>query len=272
VRATVAISRDKKKIMDYSGFQSALLVGEADFSFTAAFAKEPSFRGSITATEYSSAFDILNLYYPSETSHNAFPAVVPSFLVELLKTPNVSHIMASVDAKQLANVDTCLCEPLIRTQQEGYTLFGAAQPFWTIVQDQRPFDLVIFNCPHTDQWGKAPRLLKFFFAQLRQCILNDSMSMMTSDLVVELRLRDLTRLSARKVRMSYQHEEAAYAANFRLLGVYPNDNKHWEALGYEHKQTKRNVSCRNLPCQVWRWHYDCTTATAEAATKDGKRV
>lgn len=91
---------------------------------------------------------------------------------------------------------------------------------------------------------------------------------MTSQLVVELRLRDMTKLSPRKVRVSYQHEEAAQASNFRLLGVYPNDNAHWEFLGYEHRQTKRNASCREMPCQVWRWQYDATAVRTNGTTQN----
>ena len=218
----------------------------------------------------------------------------PDFMTNLMRNyPNVRHILASVDAKKLAGtaVSTnnnkqqqqqpnggdsdsgCLCE---RWNCETQA-WDAPTPLWTTVSFQqhntassiRPplpvIDLLIYNFPHTDKRGKTSKLVHKLFAQLQHCCL-DSRSGISSELVVELRVRDLTQLSRRKIRGRYGHHEAAAHANFVPLLVPPppiNDIPYWEAFGYEHRMTNRNATCRGLPCQVWRWQYHPSSNTTK---------
>ena len=228
-------------MMDYSNFQSALLVGEADFSFTAAFCQ--TFQGSITATEYATGADILQLYHDG----------CPTFLNKLAQQPNVEHIMASVDAKLLgSDCDTCTCS---RWNAETQSFDTSLKSFWETLQHHKTplMDIIIFNCPHTNKHGKAPLLLRLFFQQIRLCLYQGRVA---PHVVVELRLRDLGQLRANSIRVDYQHEHAAHRSHFQLVGVYDNDVPYWETLGYEHRQTRRKATCRGLPCHVWRWRYN----------------
>ena len=218
----------------YDPFSSALLVGEADFSFTSAFAKV--FQGTITATEFST--DLLKLYF------NDDPFALQALA---MKQPPIHHIMAGVDAKMLGLLD-CPCSRWNSDSQA----FDQPALFWDILRDCEtpPFDLVIFNCPHTDKRGKAARLLRMFFQQIRACVQDGRMA---PEVSVELRLRDLEQLRPTLKRVDYEQDDAARRSDFLFVGTYPNDNAVWEGLGYEHKMTRRNATCRGLPCKVWRW-------------------
>jgi len=222
--------------LDYSNFQSALLLGEADFSFTKAFAKE--FQGRITATEYGCGKSITDRYYEGDAS------TLAKSMERLMEFENVQHVMASVDARTLGDGDACTCE---RWNHQSKS-FEPSSPFWEHVVALPPFDLLIFNFPHTDKFGKTPNLLHRLFSQLRICI---SEKRFATNVVVEMRLRD--KFPPNRIRVDYKHEEAARENSFEEVGVYENDLRHWEQLGYEHRMTNRNATCRDMSCQVWRW-------------------
>lgn len=236
--------------MDYSPFRSALLVGEADFSFTAAFSRV--FQGCITATEYSSGASILNLYFDNQAE----------LLAQRISTgsnANIRHCMASVDARLLGSIESMPCERWncqlleFEYRPDFWTCLHEEQQHLTSIETPMPtIDLVIFNCPHTNKSGKAPKLLRQFFQQVKVCIHQGRMSHNT---VVELRLRDMDHVPENKVRVHYQHEQAALQSDFQLIGVYDNDMSFWERFGYEHRMTRRNATCRGLHIQVWRWRY-----------------
>ena len=233
----------------YRPFQSALLVGEADFSFTLAFAKV--FSGAITATEFST--DLLSLYFDGD----------PSVLQALdKKHSHLHHIMAGVDAKMLG-LEDCPC---LRWNSDSQS-FDKETFFWTDIHKHStpPFDLIIFNCPHTDKRGKAARLLRMFFRQIRACVQDGRMA---SSVSVELRLRDLEQLRPTLKRVDYEQDDAARRSDFFFVGTHPNDNAVWETLGYEHKMTRRNATCRGLPCKVWRWR--CIQQIPDSRDVNGK--
>jgi hypothetical protein len=226
--------------MDYNSFQSALLLGEADFSFTNAFSQV--FQGTIIASEYSTGERILTTYFDGETD----------FLTRLVAKDNMLHLLASLDAKTLGNEQGCSCA---EWNADKKCFQEEPTDLWNLLGQNhvKPIDLIIFNFPHTDKFGKAPKLLSIFFHQVQLCI---QKGLVADNVVVELRLRDLSKLRPGLVRVEYKHEEAAAKSNFTLIGVYDNDLPYWQTLGYEHRMSRRNASCgEGMPCTVWRWHY-----------------
>ena len=239
--------------LPYDAFQSSLLLGEADFSFADAFSK--IFSGTITATEVLPGDKLLAIY----------PQLAVT-LPDMLKRTNVQHILSGVDAKRLGDAD-CSCLPFNAETMSFSAPATCTTNFWNLLAhvNTPPIDLVIFNFPHTEKFGKAPKLLKRMFAALEQIILLDDninknqpqgRRRISQHCVVELRLRDLERCT-RKARVDYQQEVAAAASHFSLVGVYNNDLvTAWEPRGYQHCISGQNRSCgRGMPCEVWRWRY-----------------
>jgi hypothetical protein len=223
--------------MDYTQFHNVLLLGEADFSFAAAFAQ--TFHGRITATEYSR--DSLDRY-DGCANH-----------LKLLESKNV-RMLQGVDATRLSECDIA-CDEWNGTHWEPSTLL----PFSIKNNTQQPtrFDLIIFNFPHTNKYGKVSNLLSSFFKQVQTCI--ETNQLFEPTIVMELRLRHGP---TRNVRADYNHEQTAQKNNFDLIQVRESDLDYWHALGYEHRMTKRNASCRGMPCQVWRYQARSTQSAS----------
>jgi len=151
--------------------------------------------------------------------------------------------MTGVNARLLAS-DECTCRrwnATMQTWNEEPTLF------WN---KDDTFDLIIFNFPHSKQAGRATRLVRALLKQVRKSV---EIGKLPSHVVLEMRLRDQT--STRNVRALYKHEEAAKECGFTCVGCFPSDVHKWESLGYQHKTTKRNSTCRDIgnACNVWRW-------------------
>jgi len=252
--------------MDYKSFRNALLLGEANYSFTSAFCQE--FDGNITATEYGDAESIATRYFDGD------PSQLQKWLEQIVSNAESSSsplcaggdarikIMASVNARSLGKDDaTCLCERWNGKSWDAPSSFWEHQQQPTNTTDNNnnnnnnhtivPFDLIIFNFPHTGQCGRAPKLLRALFKQARLCV---EQGRLTPNVVIEMRLRDDDAPGHRKLtRVAYQHEEAAAYSQFALLGAYESDLDHWHQLGYRHRTTRKNVDCRGMPCKVWRW-------------------
>jgi hypothetical protein len=237
--------------MDYSKFHNALLLGEADFSFAFAFAQE--FTGSITASEYGSGDDIANRYFDGGTEKLAALLNANRDSHSHSNSNSAVHIVSSLDARVLGDEQNCTCERWNGTSSS----WDPPTRFWDNTQQNHntSYDIVIFNFPHTDKNGKAPRLLRALLKQLRQCVQDGRLP---STVVLEMRLRDdedenENNTRTNHVRAAYKHEEAAAESMFELIGTFDNDLERWEKLGYEHRMTKRRASCRGLPCKVLRW-------------------
>lgn len=217
----------KTKIMDYSKFENILLLGEGDFSFAKALRQV--FEGHMTATECGSGTNIESRYgncflYDDDNNNDERDSMT---------------ILAGVDARSLATPE-CSCQEW--TQQE----WSAPHVFW--IQDRPCFDLVVFNFPHTEKHGKASRLVRTLFKQLRLCV---HAGQLPPHLVVEMRLRVLR--DGKRVRAAYNHEESAAESQFVLIDKQPCDLERWKKLGYTHRMTKKNETCRDISCNVWRW-------------------
>jgi len=235
----------------YDNFERILLLGEADFSFTRAFAQEYSDKNQdntrtstieITATEYGNGTDIANRY------HNGNFRGLAQSMNSIQNLAPVKEIMAGLNARLLGDVNNCTCQRWNVAIQE----WGIPIPFWH--ESSTKFDLIIFNFPHSDQAGRAAKLVKAFFKQVRICIMNNRLP---PTVVVEMRLRTLESDPKRRknVRTLYRHEEAAAESQFDLIGCWASDLDRWERAGYEHKWSRRNASCRDISqaCKVWRW-------------------
>lgn len=230
----------------YDKYRRILLLGEADFSFTRAFAKAFSERNSInahmeiTATEYGNGTDIANRYYDGNITS------LSQSMNSIYKLAPVKEILSGLNARLLGDKD-CTCQRWNAEKQK----WDAPSQFW---QDPPKFDLIIFNFPHSDQAGRATKLIKALFKQIRICISDDRLR---DDIVLEMRLRflEMDPKLKKNIRSHYKHEEAAEENQFELVGCWESDLDRWEKLGYQHKWTKRNASCRDvgLACKIWRW-------------------
>lgn len=258
----------------YGSFKHALLLGEADFSFSRAFAQEFSkennvastdkavissraTRKQITATEYGDGEDIAIRYFDGD--NNCLSKAMNS----LLDLDSIKEVICSLNARHLGTLNErgnkrhedgekenhgCTC------QRWNANLNGwdDESPFWKNDGDQ--IDLIIFNFPHSDQAGRATKLVKALFKQLRICIDNGKVA---NHAVLEMRLRTIEKNPEQKrnIRSSYNHDESAKESGFTCIGCWPSDLNRWEALGYRHKMTKKNETCLDisLDCKVWRW-------------------
>jgi hypothetical protein len=246
-------------IPTYDTYKRILLLGEADFSFTRAFAKAymnpstccsdgnstPNAQTSmmeITATEYGSRADITNRYHDGDSTSLAESM---NFISQLAP---VKEMVCGLNARRLGDVD-CTCQRWNAEEQQ----WDAPSQFWQ--HDARKFDLIIFNFPHAESAGRAAKLVKATFKQIRICLSADRL--FEPDVVLEMRLRylEMDPKLRKNIRAQYQHQEAAVENEFELLCEYESDLSRWERLGYQHKWTRRNASIRDvgLGCKVWRW-------------------
>ena len=225
----------------YEEYQQVLLLGEADFSFARALARELADTGKetfrsmeITATEYGNETDIANRYYGSD-----FNSLVES-MISLMRL-GVKEIMCGLNARQLGQ-PSCTC----KRWDDRTKGWEDPSPFWN---DRTKFDLIVFNFPHSDQAGRAAKLVRALFKQIRICVDDGRLP---PAIVLEMRLR---LPSGTNIRSLYKHEEAAEESQFELIGTWPSDLQRWERLGYQHKWTRRDATCRDigLRSQVWRW-------------------
>ena len=171
--------------------------------------------------------------------------------------PLVNEIICGLNSRLLGNVDDCPCQRWNAEKQEWENI----SQFWhrndeTENRNDRKFDLIIFNFPHSDQAGRAAKLVRALFKQLRICIRDERLS---PSVVLEMRLRTLESdpKLRKNIRASYNHLEAAEESQFKLIGCWDSDLNRWEKFGYQHKWTRRNASCRDLieSCKVWRWTF-----------------
>lgn len=240
----------------YEDYSQVLILGEADFSFTRAFAKElmgiqstnncDARKIEITATEYGDSADVTKRYFDDD--HEKLSHAIAN-ISEL--TP-IKEIACGLNARMLGNLIDCPCQRW-NTQEKSW---DAVSQFWD--QDKNnarsTFDLIIFNFPHSDQAGRAAKLIKALFKQIRICI---SQRRLPPTIVLEMRLRlvESDPILKKNIRSFYKHEEAAEESGFKLLGCWGSDLHRWEKYDYQHKWTKRNASCRDVSvaCKVWRW-------------------
>ena len=229
--------------MNYDDFRHVLLLGEADFSFALAFSKEIAEannhrRTTITATEYGDGADIGERYFGGDDIQ--MRKFMTSF-ASSWEDANIA-IVAGLDARALGD-SQCPCQTW---NNEDESAWVSCSNFWDTTI--KPFDLVIFNFPHSTKHGKASKLVRAFFKQVRKCMDQGRISV---NAVVEMRLRTLP--ESRRVRAIYKHEESATESGFELIGSYPCDLHRWKKRGYEHKMTRRNETCLDITCNVWRW-------------------
>ena len=273
----------------YEDYSQILILGEADFSFTRAFAKELSLSPSpslasiqptknwecnarkieITATEYGNSADVTKRYFDDDNEKFS------NTISEICDLNPIKEIACGVNARLLGDPINCPCERWNPIEKH----WDAVSQFWEQDQDQdqdknknkikarsaiistsiststtTAFDLIIFNFPHSNQAGRAAKLIKALFKQIRTCI---RQRRLPPTIVLEMRLRVLESDPTLKknIRSSYKHEEAAEDSGFKLLGCWESDLHRWEKFDYQHKWTKRNASCRDvsLACKVWRW-------------------
>ena len=139
-------------------------------------------------------------------------------------------------------------------------------PFWqnhhsskqntSTIDNYQEYDLIIFNFPHSDQAGRATKLVKAQFEQIRICNQKQYLSP-NNNITIEMRLRTIPTNPALKknIRSLYNHEEAAKESGFVCVDCWDGDLERWMRWGYEHKRTKKNVTCRDIvmDCKVWRW-------------------
>jgi hypothetical protein len=229
----------------------------------------------ITATEYGDAKDIAARYYNGD--HDAFRESMHA----LHQMPSILEIMCGLNVRLLgltsnplhshthSNSQTsstcCTCHRWIQASTQ-FEFETTPTSFWN---SSSSYDLIIFNFPHSEQAGRATKLVKALFKQIRACV-NDGR--LPADVVLEMRLRILQTsadshtgmhvctgmkyLQQRKqIRSGYNHEESAEESDFELVGCWPSDLELWHELGYQHKWTKKNASCRDMiaNCNVWRW-------------------
>lgn len=227
----------------YNQYRSILLLGEADFSFTRAFAQvcnDSDEQVQITATEYGDGNDISLRYHNGDTS------ALSKSVNSICNLASVKEIISGLNARVLGD-QSCICQRWNQHTQE----WDPPSKFW---RDSSCFDLIIFNFPHSDQAGRAAKLIKALFKQIRICINDERLN---PTVVVEMRLRVLEKDPHLKksIRSYYKHEESAEASHFKLIGCWDGDLNRWEKFGYQHKWTRRNASCRDVgnACKVWRW-------------------
>lgn len=248
-----------QSITSYDSYRRVLLLGEADYSFTKAFAcammtmrtSSTSMPIELTATEYGSPAELASRYYIDDGG-KAKTAV--SNIQELTF---VKEIICNLNARLLGNsrndTNECMCQ---RWNAKTHD-WDEPSRFWNNSNTSNKYDLIIFNFPHSDQAGRSGKLIRALFKQLRICIDDDRLP---PDVVLEMRLRFIPTLEADKknIRSYYNHEQAARESQFRLIGTSKGDLENWEKFGYQHKMTKKNTTCRDIgeDCSVWRWTDD----------------
>mmetsp|Transcript_28589 Transcript_28589/g.47322 ORF Transcript_28589/g.47322 Transcript_28589/m.47322 type:complete len:262 (+) Transcript_28589:61-846(+) len=250
--------------LSYHSHKRILLLGEADFSFARAFAQEfgsntidnttSTSSIEITATEVGNGPNITSRYHDGNAS-SATQSI--SSLNNLVK-----EVVCGLNARLLGDKEACACQRWNNAEQDwdAPSLFwnnkkaDAATDSTSSSSRTTSFDLIIFNFPHCEQAGRTKRLIRALFKQLRIC-LDDGR--LPKNVVLEMRLRILESDPTRRknIRSFYNHEEAAEESRFALIGCWPSDLQRWEELGYAHKWTKKNATCRDigLLCKVWRW-------------------
>ena len=272
----------KEQNLSYDDFRSVLLLGEADFSFTAAFAlmaqaSRKNIDGTtgnnndaaptsttamphykmhpklqITATEYGDANDIANRYFDGKI--NALNHKVSA----LYRLEHVIDVICGLNARNLSVLST---KDLTKLNGSNCYRWDAMQhqfnteqsPFWRESNDIEPtrqyYDLIIFNFPHSDQAGRASKLVRALFKQLQICVRDKRLP---STIILEMRLRIHQK---KNIRTLYDHEAAAKETGFECIGCWESDLKVWNSVGYNHKWTRKNESCRDMVdnCQVLRW-------------------
>ena len=270
----------KEQNLSYDGFQSVLLLGEADFSFTAAFAlmaqasrknidgtsgndaaptsttAMPNYKMhpklQITATEYGDANDIANRYFNGKIN------ALNHKMSKLYELEHVIDVICGLNARNLSVLST---KDLTKLNGSNCYRWDAMQhqfnteqsPFWRESNDIEPtrqyYDLIIFNFPHSDQAGRASKLVRALFKQLQICVRDKRLP---STIILEMRLRIHQK---KNIRTLYDHEAAAKETGFECIGCWESDLKVWNSVGYNHKWTRKNESCRDMVdnCQVLRW-------------------
>lgn len=234
----------------YDDYKHVLLLGEADFSFCRAFCQH--FDGAITATEYGDCQDVAQRYFDGSLEKlNKSLSSLPQDRV---------HVLAGLNARLLGNIKEHQCTG---RPWNADTQTWNAKPtlFWNHLNDNNnndKFDLIIFNFPHSDQAGRAKPLIRALFKQVRLCIEDGRLAV---SVVVEMRLRVLESdpTKRKNVRSFYKHEESAEESGFVLIDTWTSDLEYWEALGYQHRTTKRNATCLDIgeSCKIWRWKSRC---------------
>ena len=240
----------KPMLPTYEKYKRILLLGEADFSFTRAFAKTCNGENNgsvkndasteITATEYGDGPDIANRYYDGNQN------ILSTSMNSLQNLDPVKQILSGFNARRLGDKD-CTCQRWNTAKQE----WAPPSKFWEL---SPKFDLIIFNFPHSDQAGRAAKLIKALFRQIRICI---SDGRLEPTIVIEMRLRhiEVDPKLKKNIRAEYKHEEASLEFEFEMIECWESDLDRWEKLGYQHKWTRRNASIRDvgMGCKVWRW-------------------
>lgn len=234
-------------ILSYDAYSKVLLLGEADFSFSRAFASKFNTRAQtlcVTASEYGDCCDVANRYY------NASQQDLTASMMSLTNLHPVKEIICGLNCREISD-PACACQRWNPDSNE----WDSNSMFWDEDKDQM-FDLIIFNFPHSSQAGRAGKLVRALFKQTRLCIKEGKLP---KNVVLEMRLRfiEVDPFRKKNIRSFYNHEQAAKENGFELIGSWAGDLEHWESLGYRHKMTKKNESCRdiNVGSKVWRWSY-----------------
>lgn len=264
--------------LSYDTFNNVLLLGEGDFSFGRAFAMAcmaNETKVNITASEYGKSEEVAERYFHGDQDRLA------QAMNSLLDIDPIQDVICGLNARLLGEIDyrAKKCKPihdndnncLNKVSQTGVCLchrwnvsqnqWDPESAFWIdgdknrkIMSNIGLYDLIIFNFPHSDQAGRASKLVKALFKQLRFCI--DS-GRVARDMVLEMRLRTIESnpKHRKNVRSLYNHEESGNENGFVCIGCWRGDLETWKQYGYEHRMTKKNETCRdiNLDCKIWRW-------------------
>jgi hypothetical protein len=241
-------------ILSYHNHKRILLLGEADYSFARAFARELCCKEGIeiTVTEFGNGENITSRY------HDGNVQSANKSMSSLFNLVVVKEVVCGLNARLLGDA-SCTCQRWNDKEQD----WDAPSLFWLPPDDankgidatnKTSFNLIIFNFPHCEQAGRTTRLVRALFKQLRICVDDGRLP---KNVVLEMRLRILESDPNRRknIRSFYNHEEAAEESRFDSIGSWASDLQKWEALGYAHKWTKKNATCRDigLLCKVWRW-------------------
>jgi len=262
IEAKVEAEKNRNKnthAFSYEGHNRILLLGEADFSFARAFAQEcvnndnmnMNIKIQVTATEYGDGNDIAKRYYDGNVPN------MRSSISSLCQMEVIKEVICGLNARVLGqtSADLCPCQKWNKVDK----CWDPSSPFWNSESGPENvidtyFDLIVFNFPHSEQAGRATKLVRALFKQLRICI---DTGRLPGNVVLEMRLRVIESNPNLKknIRSFYNHEEAAIESGFELIGCWPSDLTRWENLGYRHMWTKKNATCRDigLNCNVWRW-------------------
>ena len=137
-----------------------LLLSEADYSFTRAFARatnddHPEGGVELTATEYGNPTDLADRYYAGDTTKTN--DAVEKILHE---TDLVRDVICDLDARRLGT-PSCTCR---RWNAPTGGWEDRPSPFWNGCNTgTKGYDLLIFNFPHSDRAGRADKLVRVLF-------------------------------------------------------------------------------------------------------------